>query len=235
MTVIPNILVVHGALGSALQMEPIARALDSLGTVQTVELPGHGSTPLAEGDDFSIETFARVLQSRAAGCAAPPVVFGYSMGGYAALALEAQHPGSLAGIVTLGTKFAWTPALALRECGRLDAKIIAEKIPKFATILAERHAGAGGWETMLQRTSALLTHLGGHPLLTQESLPRVQATVCIAVGEKDDTVRVDEAREYAAFIPRATSFMLADAPHPIERVSADAVVQLMRDVSAPSE
>ncbi|MEO7361019.1 MAG: alpha/beta fold hydrolase, partial [Gemmatimonadaceae bacterium] len=130
----PQIFVVHGALGSAAQMAPIAGALAALGTVHNVELPGHGRTVLPASSDFSMHTFVRALESKLRGANADitqkPFVFGYSMGGYAALALEAEHPGTFAGILTLGTKFAWTPEVALREAGRLNADVIAEKIPK---------------------------------------------------------------------------------------------------------
>ncbi|MEO7359462.1 MAG: alpha/beta fold hydrolase [Gemmatimonadaceae bacterium] len=226
-----RIVLVHGALGSAAQMEPISRALEQLGVVDNVQLLGHG-TSSGRKEDFSMPAFVQQLhdhvqRARQSGWVAP-LAFGYSMGGYAALALEVQHPGIFSGIVTLGTKFAWTPALASRESSRLNAKIIAEKIPKFAKILAERHAGAGGWETVLERTAALLVQLGDAPLLTRELLGRVQAAVCIAVGEKDDSVSGDEAREYASFVPGARTVVLPDVPHPIERVPIDTIVELVR-------
>lgn len=231
MTVVPQIFVVHGALGSAAQMEPIARALESLGRVHNVELPGHGRTALPEKREFSIATFADALAAAVRQArddeAPPPIVFGYSMGGYTALSLEAKNPGTFAGILTLGTKFAWDPALAVRESARLDANTIAEKVPKFASVLEERHRDVGGWKLLLERTANLLRGLGDNPTLTRDSVGRVQARVCIAVGERDDTVTIDEARDYAAFITHSRSEIVPDAPHPIERVPADAIVRQM--------
>ena len=52
------ILVVHGALGSAAQMQPVAEALRTLGKVEIVELPGHGETPLQLGSRFGMDVFA---------------------------------------------------------------------------------------------------------------------------------------------------------------------------------
>lgn len=232
MKVAPQIFVVHGALGSAVQMEPIAHALESLGDVHNVELPGHGQTPLPAGSDFSIDTFTDAL-ALAIGRASHDAtvkrfVFGYSMGGYVALALEANRPGTFAGILTLGTKFAWTPALALRDGSRLNADIIAEKVPKFATALEERHRNTGGWKLVLDRTANLLVQLGDKPILTRQSLGGVQARTCIAVGERDDTVSADEAREYAGYVPNARAEVLPDTPHSIERVSAEAIAEQMR-------
>lgn len=228
----PQILVVHGALGSAAQMEPIAQALAALGTVHNVELPGHGRSPLSASTDFSMNTFVGGLQSEVRRAsiigAEQPLVFGYSMGGYAALALETEHPGTFSGILTLGTKFAWTPDVALRESGRLNADVIAEKIPKFAATLEARHADAGGWRLLLQRTAAVLSALGEQPAITKDALGRVRARTIVALGDRDDTMTADEAREYASFIPGAQFELLADTPHPIERVHVSDIVTLVR-------
>jgi pimeloyl-ACP methyl ester carboxylesterase len=152
------------------------------------------------------------------------------MGGYAALLLESRAPGSLGGIVTLGTKFEWTPESAMRESARLDPAVLSAKVPKFAETLAERHAGSGGWELLLQRTATLLQDLGATPLLTEDSLRRVRVPVIVAVGSRDDTVNAAEAARVASLMHDATSIGLPDAPHPIERVRMEHVANLVREV-----
>lgn len=225
MTPPPTILVLHGALGAAEQMRPVADALGELGPVRLVEFAGHGATPLGEGA-FGIAGFRDALAASLD--ASPPYVFGYSMGGYVALALEAARPGSVAGIVTLGTKFDWTPEVAAREAARLDAATIREKVPRFAAALEARHAHAGGWELVLERTAGLLRDLGADPLLDASSLARVRCPVVIAVGGRDDTVSVDECQATAAWLPHAAVESLADLPHPIEKVPPASAVALMR-------
>lgn len=225
-----HVVVVHGALGSARQMQPVADALRGVASVTAPELPGHGDTVLPTGHTFTIDTFVRALRTHVVELAAAaadaadadraaPIAFGYSMGGYVALALEAAHPGTFSRIVTLGTKFEWTPDVASREASRLNAAMIAEKVPKFATLLQERHAGAGGWEMLLQRTALLLHALGASPTLNREALARIAIPVTVAVGERDDTVSLDEATRIAAMIPSAQSAAVVGAPHPIERVA----------------
>jgi pimeloyl-ACP methyl ester carboxylesterase len=239
------ILVVHGALGSAAQMQPVAEALRTLGNVVVVELPGHGDTPLPEDTSFGMGTFADAiaaevarLESAAGDAGMPvlaPVVFGYSMGGYAALALEARDPGRLAGIVTLGTKFEWTPEIAEKESSRLDPTAIAAKVPRFAETLAARHAGAGGWEIVLLRTAALLRDLGDSPLLNASALAGIGIPVCIAVGSRDDTVGAEDSARVARSMRSAVTVIVDDAPHPIERVSPDAIRSLVRDLIVRGE
>ena len=241
----PDIFIVHGALGCADQMERVADALSALGIVQVVELPGHGSTPLRDGERFDFDAFTGALSSAIERRAKSvreevmrlharvdpplPIVFGYSMGGYAVLALEAKHPSSFGGIVTLGTKFAWTPEYADREKSRLDAAAIAEKVPKYAMQLEERHAACGGWHSVLDNTAMMLTRLGTTPLLTREVLAHVRVPVCLAVGDLDDMVTIDETRETASWLSNGTAVVLPGVPHPIDRVPVDRVVELVRN------
>lgn len=222
------IVVLHGALGSAEQMGPVADALAVYGPTHCFELPGHGRTPLTNAAPFSMTTFAHALRDDLTRRGIEqPIVFGYSMGGYVALLLESLAPGTLGGIVTLGTKVEWTPPIAAAAAARLDAAVLAVKVPAFAEQLRHRHESADGWELMLQRTAALLTDLGSAPLLTAATLANVRIPVCIGVGSRDDTVSGDEAARVAALLPNASAHVLPDVPHPIERVPAQVVIDLL--------
>jgi pimeloyl-ACP methyl ester carboxylesterase len=228
-----SILVIHGALGSGAQMQPVADSLTSLGTPVLIELPGHGGTPLEPGAVSNIESYAdalakHVARIRTAAPDAPaPVAFGFSMGGYVALALEARAPGTFGAVLTLGTKFDWTPEIASREVVRLDPLIIEQKVPTFAAALEQRHHGAGGWHLNLRNTAAVVRALGDAPVLNAESLPRIRIPVCIAVGARDDTVTAEEAQRAADVIGDASVAMI-DAPHPIERVPPAEIARLLR-------
>ena len=234
-----TILVSHGALGSAAQMQPIVEALEAFGDgrirVEVLEFPGHGRTPLDGDGTFRLPHFVDVMASAVSAMASrPPVLFGYSMGGYVGLALEARSPNTFSGIVTLGTKFEWTPGYAEREASRLDPVAIELKIPKFAAVLAARHEHAGGWEGVMVRTAALLRENGNAPLLTVEALERIAIPVCVAVGSKDDTVGVPEAQAAAEVMLRARCQVLEDVPHPIERVPVQRIIDLLRPMLSAS-
>jgi pimeloyl-ACP methyl ester carboxylesterase len=61
---VPAVVVVHGALGSARQMAPVVEALRALrqfADVVPVELPGHGETALATGQPFDMIVLADAL------------------------------------------------------------------------------------------------------------------------------------------------------------------------------
>jgi pimeloyl-ACP methyl ester carboxylesterase len=229
---LPTILVAHGALGSAEQMQPVAHALlgafDGHFAVRVLEFPGHGHTALADGSRFGLPDFVEALARVVDACATPPWLFGYSMGGYVGLALEARAPRRLAGIITLGTKFEWDETSASREAGRLDPVVIAGKVPRFAAALAARHEHAGGWETVVVRTAALLRENGRAPLLSPEVLEHIGIPVTVAVGALDETVSVDESQRAADVLRNGRCVVLPDVAHPIERVSHDTIVSLVK-------
>jgi pimeloyl-ACP methyl ester carboxylesterase len=234
-----TILVSHGALGSAEQMQPIVDALTAFGEgrihVVALEFPGHGRTPLPGDRAFGIPHFVEAM-AQAVGelRGPPPLLFGYSMGGYVGLALEARSPNTFSGVVTLGTKFVWTPSGAEREAARLDPVALELKVPKFAAQLAARHEHAGGWETMMVRTAALLRENGSAPLLTVQALERIAIPVCVAVGTKDETVGVAESQAAADVMLCGRCEVLEDVPHPIERVPVQRIVDLLRPMLKPS-
>lgn len=233
---VPSVVVVHGALGSAEQLRPLAdtlRAQRRYASVSTVELPGHGRTPLAEGVPFVMTSFAMALQAHIHHERLErPLVFGYSMGGYAALLLEHLAPGTVGGIVTLGTMLHWTPATASRAAARLDASTMRAKVPAFAALLAERHELAGGWEQLISRTATLLRGLGDDPPLADATLTGIHCPVHLLVGDRDDSVTLEEATRAASHLPHARASMLPDTPHPIEKVSLALVAQEISDLAS---
>jgi pimeloyl-ACP methyl ester carboxylesterase len=217
-------------------MQPVVEALRAqrrYAEVLAVELPGHGRTPLAAESAFDMRTFALALQAAIhdAGLVRP-VVFGYSMGGYVALLLELLAPGTIGGIVTLGTMLHWTPTIAATAASRLDPQVISAKLPAYAAALATRHAGAGGWEQVLTQTASLLRDLGDEPLLTNTLLGSIHCPVHLLVGGRDDSVSLDDAVTAAAHLPRARASLLPDVPHPIEKVDVQLVCNEVSDLAA---
>lgn len=95
------------------------------------------------------------------------------MGGYVALWLAHQHPERVRKIVTLGTKFDWSPESARLEVKKLDAEKILEKVPAFALILETRHA-PNDWKQLLSRTSTMMLALGSDPLLKDDHFPKIK-------------------------------------------------------------
>ncbi|MBU3742743.1 MAG: alpha/beta fold hydrolase [Candidatus Kapabacteria bacterium] len=218
------IIVVHGALGSRHQFEPLLQRLGN--NAMFVELPGHGSTSDVDAP-WSIELFANVLAQAIDRIGAPARIFGYSMGGYIAMHLAMQRPHLVRRILTLGTKLWWSSDVALHETQRLQPDTILAKVPAYADDLMRRH-GSDRWTTVLDKTAKLMTGLGEQPLLTPVSATSIPVPVRLCIGDRDRMVSVEETEVIARAIPRGELVVMPDTQHPIERVDIE---QLMLHIT----
>jgi pimeloyl-ACP methyl ester carboxylesterase len=136
--------------------------------VFTMNFSGHGGSPVP-AEPFSIEMFAgdilKFLDSAGIDSAN---IFGYSMGGYAAIYLAKAHPDRIKKIFTLATKFLWSEEVAAREVRKLDAEKIKEKVPKFARELFIRHGFFLTGKTVLAKTAEMMINLGKNNTLKTE-------------------------------------------------------------------
>lgn len=212
------VLLLHGALGSKTQLDPLKTLLESKGRfAYLMNFSGHSGNPFST--NFGIETFADDIQQFLKQNNLSKVdIFGYSMGGYVALWFAKQHPQRVGKIVTLGTKFDWSIASAEKETKKLNPEKIEEKVPAFARILQARHA-PNDWKELLAKTSQMMTGLGEKPMLKQEVLSAIQTETHILLGDSDDMADRQYSEEVSRMLQNATFSLLADTPHPIEKVN----------------
>lgn len=223
----PDILLLHGALGGNDQLLPLAAALEPSFRVHTLDFEGHAEAAPADRP-FRVEHFVEnVLALLDDEGLRKAHIFGYSMGGYVALCLALLHPDRVSSVATLGTKFRWDSVTAEREAARLDPLAIRAKVPRFADALAARHERSGGWESVLRRTADFLRHLGSHPSLTDETFSRITHPVRVIVGDRDNTVSVEECAGVVQQLASGSLTVLQDTPHPIEQVSVDALASVL--------
>lgn len=220
------ILLLHGAIGAKDQLEPLAKELLANDKeIYSFNFSGHGQTPFQ--DQFNISQFANELKAFIEkNHLLQPNVFGYSMGGYVALYLASQEPNLLGNIITLGTKFEWSPEIAVKEIKMLDAKTISEKVPKFAAALETRHGN--DWQKLLQRTADMMVELGTNNLLNPTSFSKIKNKVMIGLGDGDTMVTVEETDNAASKIVGAKRYTLPNTKHPIESVGVDQLGELIR-------
>lgn len=213
-----NLILLHGALGASSELRSLATKLNEHFDVHVMEFQGHGVTP--SKDVFSITAFAEQLQRFIDGKNLKgAAVFGFSMGGYVALYLATQQPELMSRIVTLGTKFHWTPESAALEIRKLNPMKIQEKVPKFAAYLAQLH-GESNWQELMQNTANMMLELGNNELL-ENRFSLIQNPCFIGLGDSDDMVTIGESIRAVDQIPQAKFYSLEDTPHPINRVDLD--------------
>jgi pimeloyl-ACP methyl ester carboxylesterase len=211
------VLLLHGALGSKTQLDLLKDSLQASGlAVYSMNFSGHSGKPFAA--DFGIETFANDIVCFLKENQLNQVdIFGYSMGGYVALWLAHAHPEYTGKIITLGTKFDWSPEAAAKEVKKVDPEKIQEKIPAFARILQHRHE-PNDWNELLHKTAAMMTALGNKPLLTEAILQQIKNDVLILLGDLDDMTDLMFSKKVSEALPHGKFSSLEKTPHPIERV-----------------
>jgi pimeloyl-ACP methyl ester carboxylesterase len=217
-----NLIVIHGALGSARQLDELCQAYEEYYDVFSFDLSGHGGLPINER--FSIDLFTKDLQhfivvNELEGAD----VFGYSMGGYVALNHARLHPGKLGRIITLGTKFHWNPAEAEKEIRRLNADLIEQKLPKYASALEERHAPED-WKKHLEFTAQLMHDMGNGCAFDIKEFSSIKNPVLVTIGGKDKMVTIEESKAVADILPNGDFLIFEDFEHPIEQINLDKLI-----------
>jgi pimeloyl-ACP methyl ester carboxylesterase len=229
----PHLILLHGALGAASTLWPLLPYLEPQFTLHAVEFEGHGITPPA-GRPFRIEHFvenvAGYLDSRGLQGA---LIFGYSLGGYVACSLALARPELVGRIATLGTKFSWDLQTAERENALLDPDKIKAKVPAFAQSLEERHPVAG-WEWVMSQTRDLLTHLGEVGGFPPERAVQIGIPVRVMLGDRDNTVTLEETRAIFRALPQGEMEVLPNTPHPLERVRPEHIARSIIEFLNPT-
>jgi len=144
-------------------------------------------------------------------------VFGYSMGGYVALYLAKNYSNRIGKIITFGTKFNWSPEIALIETKMLNADKIADKIPAFADVLLKRHNPID-WRLVLSKTSQMMLEMGDNNPLKLKDYQNIKHQVKIGLAIDDEMVSKEETMDVYNALPHSTFYSLPNSKHPIEKV-----------------
>ncbi len=224
----PSLLLLHGALGSKQQFEPLSKALEEHFDVHSLDFDGHGSVP-ASRQTFRIEGFAEDVALYLERHNLTSVhIFGYSMGGYVALYLANKQPQRIQSIITLGTKFAWNPETAAKEASMLSPERMKEKIPSFVKRLEMLHP-ASDWSSVVEKTKEMMLTLGNAPLLATTALGVTQQRVRIGIGDRDEMVTLEETVSAYKALPTSELAVLPNTPHALEKVSTKRLSMMITD------
>lgn len=206
-----HLLLLHGALGSRDQLESLRTDLAISGT--TIDLSGHGQEDLPE--DLGFEHFILDIHQAQQKIDTDRIdLFGYSMGGYAALLYASRHPDRVRSVVTLGTKLNWDREGLERELKMLDPQKMKEKVPQFVDRLKAQHGEK--WERLVHATARIITGLHEDPLLTTEVFAKIQCPVLLCVGDRDRTAVPEHTLEAQRTISNAQTLVLPGTGHPFE-------------------
>ncbi|MCA6068984.1 alpha/beta hydrolase [Chryseobacterium sp. RG1] len=222
----PNLILLHGALGHSEVFDPFKEELSKYFTIHTPLFSGHGNTEIPK-NGITTEQYSQELKEFIEKEKLNNVsIFGHSMGGYVALCYALENPSSLDSIMTLGTKFDWTEEQALKESKMLNPDVIAEKVPKYAELLEKQHGAK--WKHLLPAIADMMISLGKNPPL-KNNLSTINIPVQIMVGDKDNMVTLEESMKVYRSLPNAKLAVLPDTKHPMDKVRPKLLLNLMKD------
>jgi len=223
-----HLLLLHGAIGSSVQLQLLAEQMKENYRVHTLNFSGHGGNKIPYAD-FSIELFAKdVLNWMEENAFSKINIFGYSMGGYVALYLAKHHPEKIGKIFTLATKFNWSPEIAQQEIKLLNPEKISEKLPVFAESLAKRHAPAD-WKMVLSKTASMMLNMGEKNPLSKNDFQNIHHPIILSIGDADKMVSAEETENVAKLLQNGNLLILPNTAHPIEQVDLNLLLPSIKN------
>ena len=224
------ILLLHGANGSARELDPLAAPLRAHANVIAHDLPGHGGRAVPERLSFeaaaadAIERLDREGVERA-------VVVGYSLGGYLALYLASKYPQRVLGACAIAAKFTFD-AETVKQWSYLaqPARLERPGNPRAAEMLV---AHGPGWHAVTLANTALFRSLGQAPPLAEADFRAIERPVLLVNSNRDPLVQWDETLRIGGLVPGARLVMFYGLAHPLRNVPvarvAEAIGQWMRE------
>lgn len=218
----PDLVLLHGWGMNAAVWEPLLPALQARWRVTRVELPGHGASPVTDGE----------LQAWAAAClaVAPPraVWLGWSLGGLVSLAAADAAPQRFEVLCLMSAtpsfvqRERWADAMPAATFTQFADNLVSDPDTTLRRFLALQVRGSEDARPLLRQLSAALEQRpaaseqglrDGLDLLLQgdlrEALERLAVPVSWLLGERDTLVPA----ALAAKVPPGTAQVVKGAAH----------------------
>jgi pimeloyl-ACP methyl ester carboxylesterase len=213
-----SIILLHGAFGSSMQLQPLAIQLSKQYKVHVLDFSGHGSRPMPE-EPFSIQLFMNdILNYMELHRLERVSLFGYSMGGYVAAYMALHHPEKINRIVTLATKYLWDEHTSAKMVQAIQPEQLMAQSPEFIKALEQEHVS--DWEDVVRHTIVLLQGLGEQVQISMADLGTLTTPCLLMLGDRDRMVPMAETLQVYQLIPNAQMAILPATPHALEKADA---------------
>lgn len=211
-----DLILLHGALGSKSQFVQLSDLLVNDYIIHAFDLPAHGELAY-QSDVLSMYSFVNYVRNYILkNNLQKPLVFGFSMGGFVALALQSQT-NIFSKIMTLNTKLKWDYETAIKEQKMFDPDIILEKVPHYADMLISIH-GSENWKNLLTKHKELMLTIAESTPLSDDALSKIDIPVLLTRGDKDSMVAPEETPAFAVKLKNAVYYEFQNTSHPIEKM-----------------
>jgi pimeloyl-ACP methyl ester carboxylesterase len=212
----PHIVLVHGMGSAATAWKPLTPLLQERFNVITVDLPGHGQTPMIAGqvmDPISIgELVVREVKDQLG--VTEFDVIGNSWGGWIALEMAASFPDSVRSVTALAPAGFWLATYVQRRPGASQFRLLTSRsaslAPSFLKYERSRKIGFGdvsprwrdfSYELCLDATLAMANSEGYFPawdaMLHKRFDSRIDSNIPVKIifGDSDKTLPATTCQE----------------------------------------
>ena len=225
-----TIVVLHGANGSAREIEPLAAPLRAYGRVLVPDLPGHGGRPVPPKlsiEDNAAEVLALLDREKVERA----ILVGYSLGGYAALYLARHSPGRVLGVCSIAAKIDLNPEITKHWVYLAQPERLERPGNPRAGELQALHGPE--WRAVTLANAAFFADLGERPPLAEADLAAITRPVLLVNSSRDSLVSWEETLAMGRRIPGAKLVMFYGMAHPLRNVPVervgDAIGQWMKE------
>lgn len=218
-----KLILIHGALGNAMEFEDIKPLLVNKFEVITYEIPHHGLKKDAD-IPFSISSLTSDLLEFLS-ATGPAYIYGFSLGGYLAISAAQQDESNIIGIVTQGTKFDWSPEIAQNEISNLNIEFLRSKATPFYNYLVSLHGDY--LPLLLEKTKEFMVSLGENPPISGSKQNFIKLPVRLTRGGKDRMVGQNETLHIHQSLANSYYFEIPFLPHPLGFIKPKHIARLI--------
>lgn len=133
-------------------------------------------------------------------------------------------------IITLGTKFNWSPEAVEKETRSMDPAFLKEKVPPFTAVLQHKHGNK--WEELVRKTAMMMKDIGANNYLKENRLSQLDNEVLLNVGELDRMVTAEETKAVKDALSHARINVLPGIKHQIDTADPLQMANLICDFIA---
>ena len=222
-----QITLLHGWGFNGAIWEETARALANNASVNCIDLPGHGQSPMPQ--DYTIETLADTV---AATLPEQGNVVGWSLGGMVAMQIALRHPTKIKKLILVGSvaRFVsdddWRHAVSPEIFQNFSASLNKDLQGTLQRFIALQIMGSDESRIMLRKLKALMNSnaapqaaalQGGLKILQdvdlRDQLPQLKQPTLMIFGKRDTLSRPQTAKQMLPLLPNATLEIIDGAGH----------------------
>lgn len=247
------LLLIHGMGSASSAWKPILHELMQTFTVITIDLPGHGATPMDESQPMDPKSLAEAVMTTMQSHSFNRFhVAGNSLGGWIALEMAAMKPAAIASVTGLAPAGLWLAPFTARYPGPTIARMLANSLNVVSpTLLHYEWARKIGfdnvsprwsefsYELCLDATNAMATAAGYFPAwdallkkrfdsVIDESIP-----ITVIFGDSDKTLPATTCQERTLVPSHTVWLVFSECGHaPMWDHPQEVIAEILRTTGA---